>query len=95
MNFAALLVLIEVDDMLASSLEKTVEKFDIDFGYNKETAKEDFVKCASYIKKRKDGKCMQKINLCLNVIFAIIIETPFFMAIGVVPMFYVFYPQLN
>lgn len=58
MNFAALLVLIEVDDMLASSLEKTVEKFDIDFGYNKETEKEDFVKCASYIKKRKDGNCM-------------------------------------
>lgn len=58
MNFAALLVLIEVDDMLAASLEKTVEKFDIDFGYNKETVKEDFVKCASYIKKRKDGNCM-------------------------------------
>ena len=58
MNFAALLVLIEVDDMLASALEKTVEKFEVDFSYNKETAKEDFVKCASYIKKRNDGKCM-------------------------------------
>lgn len=37
-NFSALLVLIDIDNMLASDLEKVVEKFDIDFTYNKETA---------------------------------------------------------
>ena len=53
MNFTALVILLEVDNILAALFQKKIDSYNIDFGYNKDTIEEDFNKTADFMTKRQ------------------------------------------
>ena len=53
MNFTALVILLEIDNILAGVFQKRIEKLDIDFAYDPETIEHEFKRAAHFMKKRK------------------------------------------
>lgn len=56
MNFTALVILLEIDNILGAMLEKKVSFYEVDkqFDYNAETVEKDFNKMADFILDRKE-----------------------------------------
>lgn len=54
MNFTALVILLEIDNILGVIYQKKIDKYEIDFSYNKETIEEEFNKAADFTVKRQE-----------------------------------------
>lgn len=52
MNFTALVILLEIDNILGVIYQKKIDKYEIDFSYNKDTIEEEFNKAADFTLKR-------------------------------------------
>ena len=53
MNFTALVILLEIDNILAGVFQKRIEKLDINFAYNPETVEHEFRRAAHFMNNRK------------------------------------------
>jgi len=53
MNFTALVILLEIDNILAAMLQKKIDQFDIQFKYDKATIEAEFNKAADFITQRQ------------------------------------------
>lgn len=52
MNFTALIVLIQLDNLVAGRYQNLIDNFEVDFKYKPETFAEEFKKCAEFMKER-------------------------------------------
>lgn len=52
MNFTALVILLEIDNILGELLQKRIDQYEIDFSYNKDTIEKEFNLAADFILAR-------------------------------------------
>lgn len=82
MNFTALVILLQIDNILGGMYSKKVEFFNMSFEYDKEKAEEEFNKCCDFMQARSKRFYIQEffesiINFILFfALFAIFFFTP-------------------
>ena len=53
MNFTALVIILEIDNILAGLFQKQVEKLEIDYGYDPEKIEFEFNRAADFMQDRR------------------------------------------
>lgn len=73
MNFTALVILLEIDNILGALFQKKIDIYDIGskFAYDKESLSEEFNKCADFIiERKKTFKCQRKLEITLFMLLS-------------------------
>ena len=97
MNFTALVILLEIDNILGAVFQKKIDLYDIGarFAYDKETLPEEFNKCADFIiERQKTFKCQRRLEISFFVLliialYAIVVLIP----VGVIGLYIIVPPK--
>ena len=76
MNFTALVIIIEIDNILGSLLEKKCEKYtkSVDFTYDNEKIEKEFNRAADFVQRRHEKRPIQeRVEKVIDSIFDILI----------------------
>lgn len=84
MNFTALVILLEIDNILAGVFQKKIDKLEVNFDYNEDTIAHEFNRAADFVQKRSEMMYWQRI---IEVLFIIFFNILLFMAITFIPIF--------
>ena len=85
MNFTALLILLEIDNILGAILQTKVDQFDVGFSYDAETVEYEFNRAADFFIERNKKFWLQKkiedtiVGLILLGIYLVFIFAPWAM----------------
>lgn len=84
MNFTALVVLLEIDNILAGVFQKKIDKLEIEFEYHKDTIESEFNRAADFMVKRQKLMPCQSIAEQAIVVFIIML---LYLVVTFVPIF--------
>ena len=95
MNFTALVILLEVDNILAGVFQKKIDKLEINFDYDPDKLEEQFNRAADFIQTRKKLFPIQNVieKLFLVMITAVLFIVVTFLPIAIMVLYVVFPPQ--
>ena len=94
MNFTALVILLEVDNILAGVFQKKIDKLEINFDYDPDKLEEQFNRAADFIQTRKKLFPIQNVieKLFLVMITAVLFIVVTFLPIAIMVLYVVFPP---
>ena len=92
MNFTALLILLEIDNILGAILQTKIDQFDVGFSYDAETVEYEFNRAADFWIERNKKFWIQKkiedtiVGLILFGIYVVFIFVPWAMLLPYIIM---------
>lgn len=93
MNFTALIILLEIDNILGAILQKKVDLFNVDFSHNAETVEYEFNRAADFfIERNKKFWIQNKLEFLSYALIGFGIYIIFFFTPVAVLLFYIIFP---